>query len=117
PSQCEIHREVIERSLSRGRNAMATWQELVAEHGFRGSYCAVKRFVRRLAGAPVREARVVITTAAGEEAQVDYGEGPMVRDEEGHHRRTRLFVLTLGHSRKSIRLLTFRSSARIWAEL
>ena len=26
------------------------------------------------------EARVVITTAPGEEAQVDYGEGPMVRD-------------------------------------
>jgi transposase len=28
-----------------------------------------------------------------------------------------LFVLTLGYSRKSVRLLTFRSGARIWAEL
>jgi hypothetical protein len=36
---------------------------------------------------------------------------------EEKHRRTRLFVLTLGHSRKSVRFLTFRSSARIWAEL
>ena len=116
-SQCDAHREVIELSLSRGRNVMATWQELVDEHGFRGSYCAVKRFVNRLQGARVREARVVITTAAGEEAQVDYGEGPMVRDGGGRHRRTRLFVLTLGHSRKSIRLLTFHSSSRIWSEL
>jgi transposase len=30
---------------------------------------------------------------------------------------TRLFVLTLGYSRKAVRLLVFRSSARVWAEL
>jgi transposase len=49
---------------------------------------------------------------------VDYGTGPMVRDPTtGRYRRTRLFVLTLAHSRKSERLLVFRSSTRIWAEL
>jgi len=42
----------------------------------------------------------------------------MVRDPESRkYRRTRLFVMTLGCSRKSVRLLTFRSSSRIWAEL
>jgi hypothetical protein len=42
----------------------------------------------------------------------------MVRDPvTGKHRRTRLFVLTLGCSRKCVRLLTWRSSAQIWAEL
>ena len=42
----------------------------------------------------------------------------MVREaNSGKYRRTRLFVLTLGYSRKAIRLLTFRSSTRIWAEL
>jgi hypothetical protein len=42
----------------------------------------------------------------------------MVRDpESGKYRRTRLFVMTLGYSRKSIRLLVFRSSTRTWAEL
>ena len=42
----------------------------------------------------------------------------MVRDQQtGKYRRTRLFVMTLGYSRKAIRLLTFRSSSRIWAEL
>ncbi len=35
----------------------------------------------------------------------------------GKYRRTRLFVLTLGYSRKSVRLLTFASSTRRWAEL
>ena len=60
----------------------------------------------------------MIETAPGEEAQVDYGDGPMVRDpHSGKYRRTRLFVLTLGYSRKSVRLLVFRSSSQTWAEL
>jgi hypothetical protein len=42
----------------------------------------------------------------------------MVRDAQtGKYRRTRLFVFTLGFSRKAVRLLLFRSSSRIWAEL
>ena len=66
----------------------------------------------------VPEAHAVITTAPGEEAQVDYGEGPMVRHPvSGKYRRTRLFVLTLGYSRKSVRLLVWQSSAQVWAEL
>jgi transposase len=61
---------------------------------------------------------VVIVTAPGEEAQVDYGSGPMVRDPaSGKYRHTRLFVMTLGYSHKSLRLLVFRSSSRVWAEL
>src|ERR1700723_4147542 len=42
----------------------------------------------------------------------------MVRDaQSGKNRRPRLFVMTLGYSRKSVRLLVWRSSSRIWAEL
>ena len=42
----------------------------------------------------------------------------MVRDpQSGKYRRARLFVLTLGYSRKSVRLLVFRSSSQTWAEL
>jgi hypothetical protein len=35
----------------------------------------------------------------------------------GKYRRTRLFIFTLGYSRKSVRLLTFASSTRCWCEL
>ena len=97
---------------------MAIWQDLVSEYGFASSYQSVQRFVRKRRGTQTPEARVVIVTAAGQEAQVDYGTGPMVRDPESRkYRRTRLFVMTLGCSRKSVCLLTFRSSSRIWAEL
>jgi len=97
---------------------MAIWQDLVDGYGFPGGYQSVKRFARKLRGRPTLEARVVIETAPGEEAQVDYGSGPMVRDPaSGKYRRTRLFVLTLGYRRKSVRLLVWRSSAQTWAQL
>ena len=49
-SSAELYREIIEPALMRGRNAMAIWQDLVSDHGFGGSYEAVKRFVRKLRG-------------------------------------------------------------------
>jgi transposase len=117
-SASEAYRETILRELSRGRNAMGIWQDLVDRHGFAGGYQSVKRLVRTLRGAASPEARAIIETRLGEECQVDYGTGPMLRDPDtGKYRRTRLFVLTLGCSRKCVRLLSFRSSARVWAEL
>jgi transposase len=117
-SVCEPFQEAIELGLSKGRNAKGIWQDLVDIHGFTGDYQSVKRFVRRFRGQQSPEACAVIETAPGEESQVDYGSGPLVRDaHSGKYRRTRLFVLTLGYSRKSVRLLVFHSSSQIWAEL
>ena len=117
-SACEPYRELIAESLGRGRNAVAIYQDLVTEHGFGAKYASVMRFVRRLRGERPREPFGVIVTEPGQEAQVDYGDGPMVRDaQSGKYRRARLFILTLGYSRKSVRLLTMRSSATIWARL
>jgi transposase len=117
-SASEAYREMIELELLRGRNAMGIYQDLVDQHGFTSGYQSVQRFVRKLRGATSPEARAIIETRPGEECQVDYGTGPLVRDPDtGKYRRTRLFVLTLGCSRKSVRLLAFRSSSRVWAEL
>jgi transposase len=85
---------------------MAIWQDLVDQHGYGGGYQTVNRFVRKLRGAHSPPAVGIILTAPGQEARVDYGTGPMVRDEKiGKYRRTPLFVMTLGYSRKSVRLL------------
>src|SRR5712691_650836 len=69
-SACEPYRELIAEALGRGRNAMAIWQDLVDDHGFTARYASVRRFVLTIRGASSPEARVVITTAPGE----DYGE-------------------------------------------
>ena len=117
-SRCEPFLEFIELSLAKGRNAKGIWQNLVDDHGFTGGYSSVKRFVRKLHDHSATPACAVITTPPGEEGQVDYGSGPMVRDpHSGRYRRTRMFVLTLGFSRKAVRILTWHSNTRIWAEL
>lgn len=116
-SRCEDHRELVQRGLDHGRNGKSIWQELVDHHGFTGSYESLKRFVRKLRRTtPVPHPR--ITTEPGEEGQVDYGTGPWVRHPKtGAYRRTRLFVLTLGCSRKAVWLLTWQSSSQRWCEL
>jgi transposase len=117
-SACEPYVEAIEAGLAKGRNAKAIWQDLVDVYGFAGEYQSVKRFIRKCRGQQSPEACAVIETAPGEELQVDYGTGPMVLDgHAGKYQRTRLFVLTLGYSRKCIRLLVFGSSSQTWAEL
>jgi transposase/rhodanese-related sulfurtransferase len=117
-SACLPYHELIEAGLAKGRNAMAIWQDLVDQAGFPGAYQSVRRYVRKLRGDRHIEPSAIIVTPPGEEAQVDYGAGPMVRDpRSGKYRRTRLFVMTLGYSRKSVRLLVFQSSTQTWAQL
>ncbi len=117
-SACCPYRDLIELALARGRDAMAIWRDLVDDHGFPAQYASVRRFVVTLRGQRVAEAHPVIVTAPGEEGQVDYGGGPMVRyPVTRKYRRTRLFVFTLGYSRKRGRLLTFASSTQRWCEL
>ena len=65
-SVCEPFRETIELGLSRGRNAMAIWQDMVTDHGFSGAYNTVKRFVRTLRGSEQPKAVGIILTGPGE---------------------------------------------------
>jgi hypothetical protein len=117
-SACEPCREIIELALRRGRNAMAIWQDLVIDYGYRDGYQTVQRFVHKLHGSHGPKPAGIIVTGPGEECQVDYGTGPMVRHPQtGKYRRTRLFVMTLRYSRKAVRLLVFHSSTQTWAEL
>ena len=70
-SACEPYRDTVKLGLSRGRNAMAIWQDMVTDYGFSGGYQTVQRFVRKLHGSQGPEAAGIIVTAAGEECQVD----------------------------------------------
>lgn len=117
-SRCAAHHEFIEMSLRQGRNAMAIWQDLKLDHGFTARYSSVQRYVLSINRQSGHDARVRIETPYGQEAQVDYGEGPLVRHpESGKYQRTRLFVFMLGASRKAVRLLTFKSSSQTWCEM
>jgi hypothetical protein len=120
-SAAEPHRDLIEAAVRLGRDAMSIWQDLVDDNGFKHGYASVRRFVSRLrAGSPDADAHPVIVTGPGEESQVDYGTGPMVRPSPGaKHKRTRLSSDTQSRalrrhpdSRTSVesKFLIFRSS-------
>jgi hypothetical protein len=57
-SACEPYREIIAEALTRGRNAVAIWQDLVDDHGFPARYASVRRFVVALRGSAPADARV-----------------------------------------------------------
>ena len=88
-SACEPYREIIAEALGawaqcRGHLAGPGRRPRLSRRGTRVSAASSWR----CAAATPAEARVVITTAPGEEGQVDYGEGPMVRDRgTGKYRR------------------------------
>ena len=116
-SSAEPFRDFIEAELRKGRNAKAIFQDLVLHRGYDGSYDAVKRLARTLRK---REPKIScrFETEPGQEAQVDYGEGALVRDPRtGKYRKPRLFVMTLGNSRHAFRKVVWKSSTEIWCRL
>ncbi|GDX56359.1 putative transposase [Comamonadaceae bacterium] len=99
------------------RNFMAIYQDLVDKHGFTGAYNSVKRFA---GGLRRREPEQFdrLEFAAGEEAQVDYGEGAPTRvPGTERYRKPRLFVMTLRYSRRSFRRVVWKSGQQAWARL
>jgi transposase len=97
-SSCEPWREQIVRAFAAGLSATRIHQDLVAEHGFAGRYNSVKRFVRQLRETAVLPFRRM-ECAAGEEMQVDFGQGAWV-ESEGKRSRPHVFRVVLSHSRK-----------------
>ena len=73
-SEAQAHDAVIREKVKQELSAERIYQDLVVEYAYPHSYDSVKRYVRKLkAKTPKLFAR--IHTAAGEEAQVDFGKG------------------------------------------
>jgi transposase len=114
PSQVEPFREQIIAWRQAGISGTAIHQALVREHGFAGSYSAVRRFLQGLAlGAPA--ATVALDFAPGEAAQVDFGAGPRILDTAtGELRKTWVFVMTLCFSRHQYAEVIWDQSVATW---
>ena len=109
PSLCEAYRQVIEAKLDQGLSVTRIHQDLKTGHGFAGSYHAVRRFVLRLGQKrplPFRR----MECEPGEEAQIDFGTGAWVADEQGKRRRPWMFRIVLSHSRKGYSEVVWRQT-------
>lgn len=99
-SSVEPFRATVARWAEQGVNGVAIHAALCREHGYSGSYSAVRRMLGVLAASRAPEATVRLQFAPGEAAQVDFGAGPKLFDPARDEvRRTWCFVMTLCFSR------------------
>jgi len=108
-STCSAFRELIEAKLEQGLTAQRIFQDLVAEHSFASKYHSVRRYVAKLRqSTPLPFRRIEVPP--GEEAQIDFGKGVPIIDENGRRRRTHVLRVVLSHSRKGYSQAVYRQT-------
>jgi transposase len=114
PFKAEPWRAVVETLRGRGVEMMAVFQRLRDDHGYPGSYSALRRFVQHLEGR-TPEGFVRLEVGPGEEAQVDFGyAGEMIDPVTGALRRAWAFVMTLSYSRHQYVTFVFDQKIATW---
>lgn len=92
------HSDTIAEKLELGLTVQRIYQDLVEDLSYGHSYESVKRYVRTLQ--PQRRACGVMHSLPGEEAQVDFFQGPpTLFGKTGQWRRPWVYRMTLCHSR------------------
>ena len=71
------YRAQIQAWVAEGIDGTTIHRALVRNHGFTGSYSAVRRFLQSLPNDQAK-ATVILDFAPGEAAQVDFGSGPRI---------------------------------------
>jgi len=108
-SQCEPFVKVIEDKLELGLSRQRIYQDLRDEHGFKGSYYSVRRFVKRLGqGSPIPFRRM--ECMPGDEAQVDFGAGARIVKPDGTRKRPHVFRIVLSFSRTAYSEVVYHQS-------
>lgn len=124
-SSVEPWREQVRALLEKGLTARAVYDRIKlrsnGSEAFRGSYSAVRRFVRRLQrerGARPEDVAIPVVALPGEEAQVDFGyAGRLYDPSTGVVRRAWVFVMVLGFSRLMFARLVFDQKVETWLDL
>jgi hypothetical protein len=115
-------RDDIVRMLEKGAGPTAIHDHLrVNEPDYAGSLSAIKRLCLRLAtdgGPKATDVAIRVETEPGHIAQVDFGyAGKRYDPERGVMRKTWVFVMTLGFSRRSFCALAFDQTIQTWIKL
>ena len=121
-STAETWREVISglREKGAGPKAIHDWLRLHGQ-GYEGSLSSIKRMCRRLdreRGPRATDVAIPVDTAPGEIAQVDFAYvGKRYDPARGVLRKSWLFVMTLGFSRRMYCDIVFDQKVETWLEL
>jgi transposase len=116
-SSVEQFGEIVKTLRKQGVEMVAIWQRLRDNYGYKGSYSAIRRYVRQLE--PKKpEAYARVQTSPGQEMQVDFGEvGQLFDPSTGQIRTAYVFVATLSYSRHQYAELVFDQKVVTWIGL
>lgn len=122
PSTVANWRDEVDRLRKKGAGPTAIHDHLrVNEANYAGSLSAIKRLYARLeraAGPRATDVAIRVETAPGQVAQVDFGFAGLRYDpERGILRKSWVFVMTLGFSRRSFSALCFDQKIETWNRL
>jgi transposase len=108
-----IRHWLTQSSTRRGVNLQSLHEHLVAEHGYRGSYKSIQRYVRAKFPRPKVRTRRRMETPPGALSQADWGEFPGVVV-GGERIDLHAFHLALAHSRKDAIVWSPRADLLAW---
>lgn len=122
PSSLDGFRAEISELFSRGKKPQAIYDELRQKypelHGKRSALKRLCRHLKKEQGIRPEEVRIPVETEPGEVAQVDFGYTGMLYDpDSGVLRKTWVFVMVLGFSRKMFARLVFDQTVPTWLTL
>ena len=113
-SSLQEHRAKVAGWVEQNVPGTAIHQALQRQHGWTGSYSAVRRMVAGIRAALPPEVTCRLEFAPGEAAQVDFGAGPILLHPDGKPRRTWAFVMTLAHSRHQYLEFVWDQTVATW---
>lgn len=113
-SSLQEHRAKVASWVEQNVPGTAIHQALQRQHGWTGSYSAVRRMVAGIRATLPPEVTCRLEFAPGEAAQVDFGAGPILLHPDGKPRRTWAFVMTLAHSRHQYLEFVWDQTVATW---
>lgn len=100
--------------LDQGIQGKAIHAALCRDHGYTGSYSSVYRLIKAIGKQSPSRTTIRLHFEPAEAAQVDFGAGPMMADEQGALRRTWAFVMTLAFSRHQYVEFVWNQTVATW---
>lgn len=114
-SLAEPYKDFIEQAVNEGFTAHVIHQRLIEQHGFKGAYNSIQRFVQRIKKMDLSIMTVPLNFDIAEAAQVDFGQGPVLYDDRvGKTVKTWFFVMTLCWSRHQYVELVTHQDTETW---
>lgn len=114
-SPVRLHEDEIRQWTEQGIQASTIHQALQRKYGFTGAYNCVQRLAKKIKDSAPSQATTVLDFSPGESAQVDFGQGPIIKDVmTGNEVKTWFFVMVLSWSRHQYAELVTNQTVQSW---